>query len=323
MAESCKYLRRGATTRPRNIRIEGQGANVSILSYTGSAEAWVVGDTGSPQNAFQGGFTGVTLNGPSYSGSSVGVYLGADPGGAISPTGNYANNEYWQKVNIQNFGLAVKVGNNAYLFSCDGCIIFNNGQHWKDGATNSNSGERMTFTNSVLGQSQSSTLPAVELDNNLGDYYFSGTSFDYNNTSQADIQCLAGTMHATFTNDHFEKAHGEYMRINNTVCNGEIHVFGGEFTTTGSGMIDNDMIGLGGVYTSRNVVSVFGAAVNSNETLSQFVDAGNPSRQVTLDSLDWENYGNLSVGVNARGNPVGIAIRNTQGLADVGGESGR
>jgi hypothetical protein len=321
-AASCNHA--STLTRPRSVRIQGQGANVSILSYTGSAQGWVVGDAGSPQNAYQGGFSSLTLNGPGYSGSAVGVYLGADPAGAISPSGNSADNEYWQNVNIENFALGVLVGNNAYLFSCDGCILFNNGQHWKDGGTAaSNSGERMIFNRSVLGQSQSSTLPAVELDNNLGDYYFEGTSFDYNNASQADIQCLAGGMHATFTNDHFEKRHGEYMHINNTVCNGEIHVFGGEFSTTGTGMTDNDMIGLSGIYKSLNVVSVFGAAVNSNETLSAFVDANSLSRQVTLDSLDYENYGNLpSVPVNAHANPLGITVRNTQNVASIIGDAG-
>jgi hypothetical protein len=140
----------------------------------------------------QGGFSSLTLNGPGYTGSTVGVYLGADPAGVVSPAGNYANNEYWQNVNIDNFGLGVQVGNNAYLFSCDGCIIFNNGQHWKDGGTASNSGERMVFTKSVLGQSRSVTLPAVELDNNIGDYYFDHISFDYNNTSQADNSVPCG-----------------------------------------------------------------------------------------------------------------------------------
>jgi Pectate lyase superfamily protein len=319
-AARCNHA--STLTRPRNVRIQGQGASVSTLSYMGSAHAWVIGDSSSPQNGMQGGFSSLTLNGPGYTGSTVGVYLGADPAGVVSPAGNYANNEYWQNVNIDNFGLGVQVGNNAYLFSCDGCIIFNNGQHWKDGGTASNSGERMVFTKSVLGQSRSVTLPAVELDNNIGDYYFDHTSFDYNNTSQADIQCLAGGMHATFTSDHFEKLHGEYIHINNTVCNGEIHVFGGEFSTTGTGTTDNDMIGLSGIYRSQNVVSVFGAAVNSNEALSAFVDADSPSRQVTLDSLDYENYGNLpSVPVNARGNPLGITVRNTQNVASIIGDA--
>lgn len=319
-AAQCKHA--STLMRPRNVRIQGQGANVSTLSYTGSAEAWVIGDTGSPQNAVQGGFSSLTLNGPGYTGSTVGVYLGADPTGTISPAGNYANNEYWQNVDIDNFGLGVQVANNAYLFSCDGCIIFNNGQHWKDGGTASNSGERMVFTKSVLAQSKSASLPAVELDNNIGDYYFELTSFDYNNASQADIQCLAGGMHATFTNDHFEKLHGEYMHINNTVCNGEIHVFGGEFSTTGTGTTDNDMIGLNGTYSSLNVVSVFGAAVNSNEALSAFVDANNPSRQITLDSLDYENYGNLpSQPVNPHGNPLGITVRNMRNVASIIGDA--
>jgi hypothetical protein len=315
-AARCNHA--STLTLPRSVHIEGQGANVSTLSYTGSAQGWVVGDTGSPQNAFQGGFSSLTLNGPGYTTATVGVYLGADPAGVISPPENYANNESWRGVNIENFGLGVEVARNAYLFSCDGCILFNNGQHWKDGGTASNSGERMVFSRSVLGQSQSSTLPAVELDNNLGDYYFETTSFDYNNTAQADIQCLAGGMHATFTNDHFEKAHGEYMHINNTVCNGEIHVFGGEFSTTGTGAIDTDMIGLSGIYRSLNVISVFGAAVNSNETLLAFVDANNPSHQITLDSLDYENYGNLpAVPVNAHGNPLGIVVRNTQNAQSI------
>jgi hypothetical protein len=319
-AARCNHA--STLTRPRNVRIQGQGANVSTFSYTESAEAWVIGDAGSPQNAVQGGFSSLTLHGPGYTGSAVGVYLGADSAGVLSPAGNYANNEYWQNVDIDNFGLGVQVANNAYLFSCDGCIIFNNGQHWKDSGTTSNSGERMVFTKSVLGQSKSMTLPAVELDNNIGDYYFDHTSFDYNNASQADIQCLAGGMHATFTGDHFEKLHGEYMHINNTVCNGEIHVFGGEFSTTGTGTTDSDMIGLSGIYRSLNVVSVFGAAVNSNEPLLAFVDANDPSRQVTLDSLDYENYGNLPrVPVNAHGNPLGITVRNTQNVASIIGDA--
>jgi hypothetical protein len=76
-AATCNHA--STLTRPRSVRIQGQGANISILSYTGSAQGWVVGDAGSPQNAYQGGFSNLTLNGPGYSGSAVGVYLGADP----------------------------------------------------------------------------------------------------------------------------------------------------------------------------------------------------------------------------------------------------
>lgn len=309
-------------TRPRNVMIVGQGRNSSYLNYTGSTRAFVLGDTGANNPpSWKGGFQHLTLEGPSATGSTVGLYMGADPAGVISPTGTLDDDEEWIDFTVKGFGIGATVNNNTYLLSAIDYLFTNNGQHWKDISTNSNAGERMSFESGIFGQSQSSSAPAIELDNNLGDYYITNSSIDYNNISQPDIACLAGNMHVTLTNVHMEKAHGERIHINNTVCNGEVHIFGGEMTTTGTGTTDADMIGLSGSFTSQNVVSVVGTAVNSNETLTQFVDANNPSRQITLDSLAWENYGNLSVGVNTHGNPLGITIRNTQGLTSVIGDA--
>jgi hypothetical protein len=53
--------------------------------------------------------------------------------------------------------------------------------------------------------------------------------------------------------------------------------------------------------------------VEANEPLTQFIDANNPSRQITVDSLAWENFGNLGACVNNEGNAAGIVVRNTAG----------
>jgi hypothetical protein len=301
-------------TRPRNVMVVGQGRNSSYLNYTGSTRAFVLGDTGANNPpSWKGGFQHLTLEGPSGSGSTVGLYMGADPAGIISPTGTLDDDEEWIDLAVLKFGIGATVNNNTYLLSAIDTLFGNNGQHWKDISTNSNAGERMSFVSSIFGQSQSSTAPAIELDNNLGDYYFTNGSMDYNNTSQPDIACLAGNMHVTLTDMHMEKLHGEKIHVNNTVCSAEIHIFGGTYDTTGTGTTDPDMIGLSGIFTSQNVVSVVGAAVEANEPLTQFIDANNPSRQITVDSLAWENFGNLGACVNNEGNPAGIVVRNTAG----------
>jgi hypothetical protein len=320
-AATCNFAT--TLTRPRNVMIIGQGRNSSYLKYTGSTRAFVLGDTGSTNPpSWKGGFQHLTLIGPSGTGSTVGLYMGADPAGIISPTGNTDDDEEWIDLAVLQFGIGATPSNNTYLLTAFDVLFANNGQHWKDISTNSNCCERMVFESSIFGQSQSSMAPAIELDNNLSDYYFNNSSLDYNNVSQPDVACLAGSMHATFTNVHFEKLHGERIHINSTVCNGEIHVFGGTFTTTGTGTTDPDVIGMSGIYASQNVVSVIGTSVNSNEPLTNFIDANMPQRQVTVDSLAWENFGNLPANcVNTEGNPLGITVRNTSGCPSIVGDS--
>lgn len=320
-AATCNFST--TLTRPRNVMIVGQGRNSSYLNYTGSTRAFVLGDVGANNPpSWKGGFQHLSLEGPSSTGSTIGLYLGADPAGVISPTGTLDDDEEWLDFAVQKFGIGATVNNNAYLLTAIDFLDANNNQLWKDVSTNTNAGERMSFVSSIFGQSQSTSLYAIELDNNLGDYYFTNSSIDYNNTSIADVGCIAGNLHATFTNVHFEKSHGERIHINNSLCNGEVHIFGGEMTTTGTGTTDNDMIGLTGAFTSQNVVTVIGTAVNSNETLTSFIDANNPVRIVTVDSLGWENFGNLNACVNNEGNPLGITVRNTQGCASVVGDAG-
>lgn len=213
--------------KPRAILLTCQGDQATILHYTGTTAALVVGDNtavgatsafyGVVDCTFQGSGAG-TSGSPA---TTIGVFLGGDPAAALSPTNYFANGQGFLRVQIWDFGIGVKWGNNAYLNKFDQSAIQDNNTNIYLPSGTTNSGESISFSHSLIDDGVSAVNgSALRQDMAASDLYFIDSSFDSN--VAPDIK---GTNYrAEFYGVHFEHPTvGEFF----SVATGVTKIYGG------------------------------------------------------------------------------------------------
>lgn len=183
-------------TRLQNLI--GSGSKASILEcQSTNSPCVVVADTTSHNNYSDSRIQDLTIQGPGIENTSIGLFLGGDPEGRISPKDAYAEGADLTNVRITGFNHGVEWGNNAWGNKFARALVFGNatGLYVRSGLANSGEGIGLTdtgiFNNRDFG-----------LDDHCNfEWMMNGSSFDYNGTA---MEFFGATIHAT--NMHFEQS---------------------------------------------------------------------------------------------------------------------
>jgi hypothetical protein len=215
-------------TKTRNQNLIGAGSKASILlCQSTTTPCVVVADTVYGPNDYNNSkIQDITIQGPGTGNASVGVFLGGDPAGKISPSTAFADSASLVDVRIEGFNYGVEWGNNAWNNKIVRSLIFSNSNGIYVPSGVSNSGENISVTDSNIFNNGSRGID----DHGNFEWMISGTSFDYNGTA---VEFLGSTIHAI--NCHFEQNGGQvffqpYGAANLSIKNSEILVQ----ATTGS-----------------------------------------------------------------------------------------
>jgi hypothetical protein len=202
------YDFRTTIIKPRCIVLEGQGPEATVLKYTGEGGAAVVMADLSQQTYAGGGIRDLTIAAPGGTygagNASIGLFLGGDPAGNLSPASAFAENQLVTSVAIHGFGTAVEFGSNAWLNTFFHVSLWANKRALAAQNGIVNSGELNTFEDSVIFDNaliMSGIGAEVELR-------FSGVSFDYNNNG-ANATIIGSSFHAIRC--WFEQSAGPFL----------------------------------------------------------------------------------------------------------------
>ncbi|MGH3165677.1 MAG: hypothetical protein ACRDN0_07260, partial [Trebonia sp.] len=102
-----RYRSSVSIVKPPCISLRGSGD--TTIEYAGSRAAIVVYGSGESSEA-PGGLADLQLVGPGPDGSSVGVYVGGDPAGSISPVWGQATDQTFAGVRVARFGRGYEFG---------------------------------------------------------------------------------------------------------------------------------------------------------------------------------------------------------------------
>jgi len=197
-----KYRISGTISQHRNQSLIGVGSKASVLlCESTNAPCLVVADTaGGINNYAVSNIENIGMEGPGTRNSSVGIYLGGDPAGTISPDKAFADAVSLVGVRVSGFNHGVEWGNNAYADKIVRSLILGNSVGLYVPARLKNSGEAISITDSDIFNNKSSGIE----DHSNFEWMIQGTSFDYNSTA---ILFYGSTIHAV--NCHFEQDHGQ------------------------------------------------------------------------------------------------------------------
>jgi hypothetical protein len=197
-----EYKIAGTIVKSRNQNLIGAGSKAStLLCQSTTAPCVVVADTtGGVNNYADSRLQDLTLQGPGSNNTSIGVFLGGDPAGRVSPSNAYADSASFVNVRILSFNYGVEWGNNAWLNKFTRTLVFSNavGLYVPRGV--GDSGENISLTDSAIFNNGDYGIQ----DNGNFEWMFSGVSFDYNGTA---IEFFGSTIHAV--NCHFEQNGGQ------------------------------------------------------------------------------------------------------------------
>lgn len=104
-------------TIPRNLIVEGQGADTTILNFTPSTGVAILhADNGSPITYYprRGKLANLRVSGPGAGTSTVGIWQGGDPAEVISPLTHQGHRMDYDRIEIRGFGRGMVQGENAY-----------------------------------------------------------------------------------------------------------------------------------------------------------------------------------------------------------------
>lgn len=197
-----EYKITGTIVKSRGQNLIGAGSKASILMcQSTTAPCVVVADTsGGPNNYSDSRIQDLTIQGPGTNNTSIGVYLGGDPAGLISPNNAFGDSANFANVRILGFNHGVEWGNNAWLNKFTHTLIFSNAVGLYVPAGVGNSGENIGLTDSAVFNNGGNGLE----DHGNFEWMLSGVSFDYNGTA---IEFFGSTIHAV--NCHFEQTDGQ------------------------------------------------------------------------------------------------------------------
>jgi hypothetical protein len=154
------------------MSVQGINSRFDFTNLDTSKKAiTITGSVGNIYDQIKDVLTGVVVEGPGTSGTSIGIYFDApsEPGPAHSALRNVA---------VTNFNYGISYGANAYILTFDHCNIYanNRGVQTFVGA-GSNSGERITFINSSIFNNE---VYGVRVEDSNASVHLIGCSLDYN-----------------------------------------------------------------------------------------------------------------------------------------------
>lgn len=196
-----RYTQTTTIVKPRCVKLDGEGALGTILNWQStSGQAIVVADTTEGPNAYaEGEVADLTFNGQGASSSAIGVYIGGDPQGVVSSASASGDHQNLNRVRVLGFGTGVQWGNNAWSTTIFQGLISSDGTGLYFPSGLSNAGESIGIVNTRLANSNAGM-------NLIGfsDFYFYGSSCDYNTTCG-----YANAAH--FYGMHFEQSSGTIL----------------------------------------------------------------------------------------------------------------
>lgn len=258
--------------KPRCVVIRGQSRTATLLRYTGAGAAVIIADNAGhdPLQADSGGLSHLTLRGPGAGTASVGVYLGGDPSGTVSPSGDWGNFQIFQNVRVQMFGTAYQFGNNSWLDVWRGGMIDQNGTgiYFPDGLRNS--GEALDFYG---GQFDDNGV-ALNAQGATDDFYFYGTSFDFSGPGDKGqgpaIVSASGNPVIQLFGCHLESVSGPMISITGGGT-AILDIYGGVMAVDATSGSDPYLIGFAGTNSSLVVDGIF-LDISASHPISELVD---------------------------------------------------
>lgn len=210
-----------------NVDLRGRGSNngasstncASGILFTPLAGTLLaMGDT---SNIPRASIQNMCFKGPGSGNTANGLYLGADPAGAVTPAGFYTPHNIFNNVILTGWNNAVTYGSNAFLSEYHGCTfeLNANGVFYVTGASNSGETERFyggLFTgNSTAGiNSQAS-----------GNFTFFATNMEFNGVA---IEQSAGIGQIIINGNHFEGNGAVYYAVPGSTMFPRVTVYGGD-----------------------------------------------------------------------------------------------
>lgn len=196
-----EYKISGTIVKNRNQSLIGMGSKASLLKCESLTSPCIVAaDTAGINNYAVSSIENLGLEGPGINNTSVGIYLGGDPSGKVSPTKSFADSVNLVGVRVTGFNHGVEWGNNAYVNKIVRSLIFANNVALYTPAGLANAGEATSITDSAIFNNKRSGIE----DHSNFEWMIQGTSFDYNGTA---IQFYGAIIHAV--NCHFEQDHAQ------------------------------------------------------------------------------------------------------------------
>jgi len=191
---------------PGNAILDCQGAS---LGDYGNSPAFIIFENPTLSSAVNYGSTGIRnchVMGPAPATSSpIGLYLGGDPKGIISPSGSYAVNVEISGTTVNGFSCGLSNGNNAWAVKIFNSAFIVNYDHICSPVA-ANAGEKMTMV-------QTQVSDAAHLAFNLNTPYTEWTVTD----SWCDynvLACVGGSgINLQFTGGHIEQPNGPVISV--------------------------------------------------------------------------------------------------------------
>ena len=332
------YTQTTTIVKPQNVCIVGAGTVATILNYTGSGWAVVIGSA----TGGMGGVSDLSLIGPmvfTSGGSSTtgGIYLGGTDSVSGSPSSgdvgtNSAFSQNIERVCVKTFGTGIQWGENAWCTTIYASQIVANGIGLYFPGSLPNSGERIAIIGCSVYNNIGIGLKIASGTSDT-DFHIVDTSFDYNGYFTADNAWAIqnGGALLSLTGCHVEQLGHWLQNLGYGICtltgclftNGSVSatlgwlidnqniygltVSGGSFTNSGSGALNNTGV-TGGVWIG----------VSANVTINNALAVYDRYGTATLSSViagTLQSSGNLGVNgatpaaaTTGYGTPTGNAI---------------
>jgi hypothetical protein len=191
---------------PGNAILDCQGAE---LGDYGHSPAFIIFANPTLSSAMNYGSTGIRnchVMGPAPATSSpIGLYLGGDPKGIISPSGSYAVNVEISGTTVNGFSCGLSNGNNAWAVKIFNSAFMLNYDHICSPVA-TNAGEKMTM---VQTQVSDAAHLAFNLDTPNTEWTVTDSWCDYN-----VLACIGGNgINMQFTGGHIEQPNGPVVSV--------------------------------------------------------------------------------------------------------------
>jgi hypothetical protein len=191
---------------PGNAILDCQGAS---LGDYGSSPAFIIFENPTLSSAVNYGSTGIRnchVMGPAPATSSpIGLYLGGDPKGVISPSDSYAVNVEISGTTVNGFSCGLSNGNNAWAVKIFNSAFMVNYDHICSPVA-TNAGEKMTM---VQTQVSDAAHLAFNLNTPFTEWTVTNSWCDYN-----VVACIGGNgVNMQFTGGHIEQPNGPVVSV--------------------------------------------------------------------------------------------------------------
>jgi hypothetical protein len=191
---------------PGNAILDCQGAS---LGDYGNSPAFIIFENPTLSSAVNYGSTGIRnchVMGPAPATSSpIGLYLGGDPKGVISPSGSYAVNVEISGTTVNGFSCGLSNGNNAWAVKIFNSAFMVNYDHICSPVA-TNAGEKMTM---VQTQVSDAAHLAFNLNTPYTEWTVTNSWCDYN-----VVGCIGGNgINMQFTGGHIEQPNGPVISV--------------------------------------------------------------------------------------------------------------